>query len=795
MFQNSHDFNIHRSQFISNQYDIHVPSLEHDLRFRLKPDLHPGHKQCLKGTRVEFLNNVILSMLSNSIVLIHGRAGTGKSSIAGSLAQILDKKQHPGLTDLEMAMSFYCIRESRDKDVSVLVPTLVYHLACAFPAFEEKLASDSKLNIGGDLSTQFNNLLLEPLQALKEEQKTSIAKKIAIIIDGLDEWGYEDDRKLFLTELQNLCREHEWMRFVITSRPNPEIAVEFLPEDTGLFRRMDLSQDNKTEDDIKTFIKDYWRKHSKLAKTLSEVQILTLLPYINSLFILADVVCKFLSQRPDRNFKILQNTETGFKSGKNSYDVLYSLYETVLTESIEDPTNQLSSYMNVISTICILQKPLSMDALKKFTNSDARDIVESLSAVLYTDLEDKVHYHLSFQEFILDREWPKRRLQKDLYQFNVNVEKQHEVIGSMCLKHMEQQLKFNICHLESSYISNEAVTNPDMKERVQKYISEELRYSCESWVHHACAAGENSQCWANIASFIQSTNIVYWMESLSCLNETSQIRTSMDYLAKTTKILDIKIGSKDISKFISAFFLPVSHSTPHLYVSALALAPKKTWLAGCMSKNLKDVLKVRHEGWDQFWSKEINQINVRASVGFVAYSPDGKEIVSGSSNETVRIWSAETGFPIGEPLRGHTASVWSVAYSPDGKLIVSGSHDKTVRIWSAETGFPIGEPLRGHTDSVLSMAYSPDGKQIVSGSSDETVRIWSAETGFPIGEPLRGHTDSVWSVAYSPDGKQIVSGSLDETVRIWSAETGFPIGEPLRGHTDSVSSVAYSPDG
>ncbi|KAE9383221.1 WD40 repeat-like protein [Gymnopus androsaceus JB14] len=352
----------------------------------------------------------------------------------------------------------------------------------------------------------------------------------------------------------------------------------------------------------------------------------------------------------------------------------------------------------------------------------------------------------------------------------------------MCLKHLEQQLKFNICCLESSYIANEDVTNPDTEERVQKYISEELRYSCESWVYHGCAMAENSQCWTGIVSFMQSTNIVYWMECLSCLNEASQIRTTMDYLAKTTKIMDIRIGSKDISKFISAFFLPISHSTPHLYVSALAMLPEKIWLAGCTSKSLRNTVKVKNKGLNQFWREEINQINVRGWVDSVAYSPDGKQIVSGSRDKTVRIWSAETGLPIGEPLRGHTNSVLSVVYSPDGKQIVSGSADKTVRIWSAETGLPIGELLREHMDSVMSVAYSPDGKQIVSGSTDKTVRIWNAETGLAIGEPLKGHTDLVLSVAYSPDGKHIISGSTDKTVRIWSAETGLAIGEPLGSH-------------
>jgi WD40 repeat protein len=67
-----------------------------------------------------------------------------------------------------------------------------------------------------------------------------------------------------------------------------------------------------------------------------------------------------------------------------------------------------------------------------------------------------------------------------------------------------------------------------------------------------------------------------------------------------------------------------------------------------------------------------------------------------------------------------------VAFSPDGKRIVSGSRDKTVRLWDAQTGQPIGQPLQGHGESVNSVAFSPDGKRIVSGSTDKTVRLWDA---------------------------------------------------------------------
>ena len=74
--------------------------------------------------------------------------------------------------------------------------------------------------------------------------------------------------------------------------------------------------------------------------------------------------------------------------------------------------------------------------------------------------------------------------------------------------------------------------------------------------------------------------------------------------------------------------------------------------------------------------------------------------------------------------------VRSVAFSPDGKQVVSGSNDETVRLWDAATGAAL-QTLEGHTDAVNSVAFSPDGKQVVSGSWDKTVRLWDVATGAP----------------------------------------------------------------
>ena len=130
--------------------------------------------------------------------------------------------------------------------------------------------------------------------------------------------------------------------------------------------------------------------------------------------------------------------------------------------------------------------------------------------------------------------------------------------------------------------------------------------------------------------------------------------------------------------------------------------------------------------------------SLEGNNGPITFSPDGSKIVSGSNDNTIRLWDA-AGTPI-SILKGRTGWVNSVAFSPDGNKIVSGSDDCTVRLWDA-AGTPFST-LEEPTGSVLSVAFSPDGRYLGSSSSGRVFRLWSVATGVAVAE-TRSHEEIV----------------------------------------------------
>jgi WD40 repeat protein len=176
-------------------------------------------------------------------------------------------------------------------------------------------------------------------------------------------------------------------------------------------------------------------------------------------------------------------------------------------------------------------------------------------------------------------------------------------------------------------------------------------------------------------------------------------------------------------------------------------------------------------------------------LAMVAYSSDGRRIVTAGDN-SARVWDATTGHQL-LVLSGHSGEVWSARFSPDGTTIATASVDKTARIWDAMTGTQL-KVLSGHTNILCAAAYSPDGSQLVTSAWDGTARTWNLHTGVK-SQILIGHTDAVSQVTYSPDGEHLLTVSGDKTARIWDAQTGTQIN--VLHSQNELNSAAYSPDG
>lgn len=174
-------------------------------------------------------------------------------------------------------------------------------------------------------------------------------------------------------------------------------------------------------------------------------------------------------------------------------------------------------------------------------------------------------------------------------------------------------------------------------------------------------------------------------------------------------------------------------------------------------------------------------------------SPDGSRIAFGVAS-SVYVTSEATGRPVVGPLK-HKSSVPSVAFSPDGRLVVSGFDGKTIRVWSTQTGQSTVDPFAAHGSLVSLVTFSPNATSSISCSADRNIRVRDVESGQTIVEPLEDHTNGVCSVSFSPDGTRIASGSRDKAVRVWDAHSGQAVLGPLEGHNDDVTSVCYSPDG
>lgn len=461
-----------------------------------------------RRTCTEHTREAILSGLNDwsddpdakQIYWMNGMAGTGKTTIACTVAQTLESRG-------QLGASFFCTRTSPEcRDANRIFPTIAYQLARYSTPFQSALcdALDNDPDIGTrNIATQFERLLKGPLQKVKDK----ISGKLVVVMDALDECDNQGTVRLVLETLLRFTAGLP-IKFFVASRPEPRVHDTMSQnEDSHAVLHLHDIETSIVQADIKLYLQEE-------LKSLSDAQITQLVELSKNLFIYAATAVRYIQNDeanadPEERLATILDVDS---DSKMKHRGINDLYSTVLAASLKNENLEAKEKERIRlvlwAAVCA-REPMPIESLTMLagTGNDkiTRAALRPLRSVLHLSSSNLVStFHTSFPDYIFDRERSG--------EYNCDKPIFSQSLTRRCYNTMTTQLRFNICHLESSFVLDERVQ--DLNERIAKNISASLAYACRYWADHLKSAKVSEELCAATKEFL-SLRLLFWMEVMN----------------------------------------------------------------------------------------------------------------------------------------------------------------------------------------------------------------------------------------------------------------------------------------
>jgi len=480
-------------------------------------------ERCLPGTRLDTLQDLFIALIhpnpENNIIWLRGPAGCGKSTILNTLAHYFDQLHRQG------AFLFWDRNDTDSSEPHRVIHTLAHQLARFDPMFARELAK--RINkwprvTDSSLDSQFQCLLQEPLSAL---MTTRHFGPIVVVLDALDECGTPESRRHLLNTLSaGFAKLPKVFRVLIASRDEPDIYAALSPLKPDV--RYAPMGDEPTSLDIQLLFQK--RLASDASAFLSYglppewpgVDVIRKLVTLSGgLFIWASTTVRFIEHGfpSERLNKVLH---TSHASSHTKLDDLYRVALTHPFRSYEESEHK--AVHSILGAILVAREQLTEEQLSQLLGlaiDTVRNVLLRLQPLLQGGRGQPVWVlHTSFIDFLCDI----GRCQDPKWHVITSVH--HLDLASRCLRIMEQNLKFNICGIETSYYSNNELEG--IQERVDQAITPALMYACQHWASHlesGTAQKEGSHPLADPVRSFVTRRLLYWIEVFSVKGRMSMI--------------------------------------------------------------------------------------------------------------------------------------------------------------------------------------------------------------------------------------------------------------------------------